>query len=78
MGELNLVAEFAASLRQHGCTAENDVQVRDGTRYLLNLFHAGADQWMTYREEGGTDADVDSYDLVHKAWSALGRPAAIR
>jgi hypothetical protein len=71
MGELDLVAEFVDSLRQYGCTPENDVQVRDGTRYLLNLFHAGGDQWMTYREEGETDADVESYDLIHKTWTGV-------
>jgi hypothetical protein len=71
MGELDLVAEFVDSLRQYGCTAENDLQVRDGTRYLLNVFHAGGDRWMTYREPGETTADADDYDLVHKAWTAV-------
>jgi hypothetical protein len=37
-GELDLVAEFIDSLKQYGCTEENDVQVRDGTRYLLKLY----------------------------------------
>jgi hypothetical protein len=32
MGELDLVAEFVDSFRQYGCTEENDLQVRDGTR----------------------------------------------
>jgi hypothetical protein len=71
MGELDLVAEFVDSLRQYGCTAENDLQVRDGTRYLLDVFHAGGDRWMTYREPGETAADIDDYDLVHKAWTAV-------
>lgn len=71
MGELDLVAEFVDSLRQYGCTPENDRQVLDGTRYLLDLFHSGGDRWMTYREEGETDADVDNYDLVHKAWTGV-------
>jgi hypothetical protein len=71
MGELDLVAEVVDSLRQYGCTPENDIQVRDGTRYLLDLFHEGGDRWMTYREEGETDEDVDDYDLVHKAWTAV-------
>lgn len=71
MGELDLVAEFVDSLRQYGCTEENDLQVRDGTRYLINLFHAGGDQWMSYREPGETDKDVDNYDLVHKAWTGV-------
>ncbi|MBS9405039.1 hypothetical protein KG088_15550 [Halomonas sp. TRM85114] len=71
MGELDLVAEFVDSLRQYGCTPENDVQVRDGTRYLLDVFHAGDDSWMAYRETGETDDDVDSYDLIHKAWTGV-------
>jgi hypothetical protein len=71
MGELDLVAEFVDSFRQYGCTEQNDLQVRDGTRYLLKLFHAGGDQWMTYREPGETDEDVDDYDAVHKAWTAM-------
>lgn len=71
MGELDLVAEFVDTLRQYGCTEENDRQVRDGTRYLINLFHAGGDQWMSYREPGETDKDVDNYDLVHKAWTGV-------
>ncbi|MFD1211589.1 hypothetical protein ACFQ36_05990 [Arthrobacter sp. GCM10027362] len=71
MGELDLVAEFVDSLRQYGCTPENDLQVRDGTRFLLDLFQAGGDRWMTYREPGEKDKDVTNYDLVHKAWTAV-------
>jgi hypothetical protein len=71
MGELDLVAELVDSLRQYGCTPENDLQVRDGTRYLLDIFHDGGDRWMAYREPGETDADVDAYDLVHKAWTGV-------
>jgi len=71
MGELDLVAEFVDSLRQYGCTAENDLQVRDGTRYLLNIFHDGKDRWMAYREQDETDEDVNDYDLVHKAWTGM-------
>jgi hypothetical protein len=71
MGELDLVAEFVDSFRQYGCTEENDLQVRDGTRYLLNLFHAGGDRWMTYREPDETDEEVDDYDAVHKAWTGI-------
>jgi hypothetical protein len=71
MGELDLVAEFVDTLRQYGCTPENDLQVRDGTRYLLDIFHDGGDRWMAYREPGETDDDVDAYDLVHKAWTGV-------
>ncbi|GER24057.1 hypothetical protein NCCP1664_25520 [Zafaria cholistanensis] len=71
MGELDLVAEFVDSLRQYGCTPANDRQVLDGTRYLLDLFHAGGDSWMAYREPGEEDAEVESYDFIHKAWTAV-------
>lgn len=71
MGELDLVAEVVDSLRQYGCTPENDRQVRDGTRYLLEVFHEGDDSWMAYREPGESDAEVDGYDLIHKAWTGV-------
>ena|GEM_PF-2006898 len=71
MGELDLVAEFVDSLRQYGCTPENDRQVLDGTRYLLDVFHAGGDSWMAYREPDEEDADVESYDFIHKAWTGV-------
>lgn len=70
MGELDLVAQFVDTLRQYGYTEENDRQVRDGTRYLLQVFHANQDRWMNYREPGEADEDLDAYDLIHKAWSA--------
>ena len=50
MGELDLVAEFVDLLRQYGGTEETDLQVRDGTRYLLRLFHSAGDRWMAHRE----------------------------
>ena len=43
MGELELVAEFVDSLRQYGCTPENELQVHDGTKHLIDIFHAGGD-----------------------------------
>lgn len=58
-GYLDLLASFVDSLRQYGCTAENDVQVRDGTRYLLKVFHEGKDRWMAYRREGETDTNLN-------------------
>jgi hypothetical protein len=70
MDELDLVAQFVESLRQYGCTEGNDLQVRDGTRYLLKVFHDNKDRWMNYREPGDADADLDDYDLIHKPWSA--------
>lgn len=71
MGHLDLLGEFVDSLRQYGCTAENDLQVRDGTRYLLKVFQDGKDRWMAYREPGEMDKDVSDYDLVHKAWTGM-------
>jgi hypothetical protein len=69
MGELDLIAEFVDSLRQYGCTPENDLQVRDGTRYMLGLFAAAGGSWLRHLEEGETDPD--DYDLIHKAWTAV-------
>ncbi len=69
MGELDLIAEFVDSLRQYGCTPENDLQVRDGTRYMLGLFHAAGDSWLKHLEEG--EVGPDDYDLIHKAWTAV-------
>jgi hypothetical protein len=71
MGELDLVAEFVDSLRQYGATADNDLQVRDGTRYLLKVFHAVGDRWMNYREPGETTDEMDDYDFIHKAWTGI-------
>jgi len=70
MGELDLTAEFVDAFRQYGCTERNDVQVRDGTRYLLNLFHSAGDRWMAYREPG-EPAEITDYDAVHKAWTGI-------
>jgi hypothetical protein len=71
LGELDLVAEFIDNFRQYGCTEENDRQVRDGTRYLLDLYHAAGDRWMNRREPGETDQNLTDYDFIHKAWTAV-------
>jgi hypothetical protein len=71
LGELDLFASFVDALRQYGCTPENDVQVRDGTRFLLKIFHDNSDRWMNYRQEGETDAEIDDYDIVHYPWTAV-------
>ncbi len=70
-GDLDLLASFVDSLRQYGCTAENDLQVRDGTRYLLSIFHDGKERWMAHRREGETDANLNDYNLIHKAWTGV-------
>jgi hypothetical protein len=69
--ELDLFASFVDTLRQYGCTPQNDIQVRDGTRYLLRLFHGGDDRWMDFRQDGETDATIEDYDLVHYPWTAI-------
>ena len=71
MGELDLVAEVVDTFRQYGCDEENDRQVHDGARWLLNLFHGLGDSWIAYREPGETDAMVDDYDAIHKAWTGV-------
>jgi hypothetical protein len=71
VGELDLFASIVDTLRQYGCTAENDVQVRDGTRFLLKIFHKGNDRWMAYRQKGETDANIDDYGLVHYPWTSV-------
>lgn len=71
MGELDLVAEVVDGLRQYGCTPENDVQVREGTRYLLEVWHDGDESWMAYREPGERDSQVEPYDFIHKAWTGV-------
>ena len=70
MGELDLVAEFVDLFRQYGCTEQNDLQVRDGTRYLLKLFHAAGDRWMAYREPDES-AETGDYDTIHKPWAGM-------
>lgn len=70
MGELDLVAEFVDLFRQYGCTEQNDLQLRDGTRYLLRLFHSAGDRWMTYREPN-EPANTGDYNEVHKAWTGI-------
>ena len=71
MGELDLVAEFVDLFRQYGCTEQNDLQVRDGTRYLLKLFHAAGDSWIAHREPY-EKSELDEYDLMHKPWTGVG------
>jgi hypothetical protein len=62
-GDMDLFASLMDTLRQYGCTPENDVQVRDGTRYLLKVFHDNNDKWTRKR----TNSD---YDRIHAPWTA--------
>ena len=70
MGELDLFAEFVDLLRQYGCDATNDVQVRDGTRYLMGLYRKAGKSWIAHRESY-EEGDVEPYELVHKPWTAI-------
>ncbi len=70
LGELDLESEFVDLFRQYGCTEENDLQLRDGTRYLLRLFHAAGDNWMAHREPR-KKTELTDYDVVHKAWTGM-------
>ena len=58
-GDRDLFALFVDTLRQYGCNPENDAQVRDGTRYLLEDFHKRGDKWMNYHEERKTFSELD-------------------
>ena len=71
LGELDLFASIVDTLRQYGCTPENDIQVRDGTRFLLKIFRKHGDSWIKYRQEGETDADLDDYDIIHYPWTSV-------
>ncbi len=76
LGELDLVAEFVDSLKQYGCTEANDLQVRDGTRYLMRLFHADGDSWLAHTENrlsaAASNTNSDDHDeTMHKVWTAM-------
>jgi hypothetical protein len=70
-GELSLLASFVDSLRQYGCTAENDLQVREGSRYLLKAFQGSNNRWMNYRKDDESDDDLDDHDLINLPWKAI-------
>jgi hypothetical protein len=74
MGELDLVAEFTDLFRQYGCSEDNDLQLRDGARYVLKLFHAAGDSFMARREPWERDV-VSAYTAIHKPWTGM---AALR
>ena len=71
LNELDLFASLVDTLRQYGCTPENDFQVRDGTRYLIERFDEGGERWMDFRQDGETDANIDDYGLIHYPWTAV-------
>jgi hypothetical protein len=67
-GDQDLFASFVDTLRQYGCTPENDAQVRDGTRHLLKSFHDSSDRWMRDQVAGAAPGD---YGLIHRPWTAI-------
>ena len=70
-GDRDLFALFVDTLREYGCNASNDVQVRDGTRYLLKDFHRHHDKWMNYHEKHEPLNDPIDYVKIHHAWTAV-------
>ena len=70
MGELDLTAEFVDLFRQYGCDERNDVQLRDGSRYLMKLFAAADQKWLEHREPY-EEAKISPYDALHKPWTAI-------
>lgn len=63
-GDLDVFASFVDTLRQYGCTPQNDIQVRDGTRILINAFRDNGASWIMK----GAKSD---YDAIHFAWTGL-------
>jgi hypothetical protein len=70
-GDRDLFALFVDTLRQYGCNPENDTQVRDGTRHLLEDYHRRGDKWMSYSEQRKTFTDPIEYVRIHHAWTAV-------
>jgi len=70
-GDRDLFSLFVDTLRQYGCSANDDVQVRDGARYLLKSFHDHNDKWMNFYEKRKTFTDPIEYIQVHHAWTAV-------
>jgi len=70
-GDFDLLASFLDTLRQYGCTPEDDRQVRDGSRLLLQVFRNNGDTWMTQRADGKMDSRLSDYDRIHRPWTAV-------
>jgi len=71
LGDIDLFASFVDSLRQYGCSSENDVQVRDGTRFLLRVYRDGGDRWMDHQRDGDETAVINDYQSIHKPWTRV-------
>jgi hypothetical protein len=70
-GDFDLLASVVDSLRQYGCTPGNDMQVRDGTRYLLKSFHDDGKRWINDRDESDGNAGQRHYRKIHRPWTAV-------
>ena len=70
-GQINLFASFVDSLRQYGCKPESDVQVRDGTRFLLKVFHDGGNKWISNPTDDKGQSEVADYHVIHKPWTRV-------
>ena len=44
--------------------------MRDGTYYLLQLYHSAGNRWMAHRDPGDSRQPSD-YNLIHKPWTGL-------
>jgi hypothetical protein len=69
MGELDLISEFIDLFRQYGCTEDSDRMVRDGARYLLEIYEKAGRSWIDHREDY-EGKKLKPYDLIHKPWTA--------
>ena len=70
-GDRDLFALFVDTLRQYGCNPENDTQVRDGTRHLLEDYRRRGGKWMNYHEARKSLSDPIEYVRIHHAWTAV-------
>ena len=66
----SFLAFHALQFRQLGCNEANDLQVRDGTRFMLRLYRAANSSWAAHREPWEADK-VGPYSFVHKPWTAV-------
>lgn len=70
-GDLDLFASFVDSLRQYGCTPDNDIQVRAGTRLLMRHYIENDGRWINTPGHRDEDDEPDHYKLIHRPWTAL-------
>ena len=68
----DLFAEFVDVLMGYGCTAENDVQVRHGLRYMLHLYEQANHTFVNELEDWESNKkDLSDYDIIHKPWTGV-------